>query len=252
MRRVLRAGVCILAIAVVVFLSAEASTRVPEIAANGLLHPARRALSQPIPRNCEPTTFAGAGVVLKGWRCRPREHARGTIVYLHGVADNRGSAANTIKRYTDKGFDVIAYDSRGHGESEGSICTFGYFEKEDLRTIVARIQNQPVVLIGTSLGAAVAIQAAASDPRIAAVVAAETFLDLRTVARERAPWILSDDIIARAFQLAEKLGRFEVDAVSPEQAAKRRPRSRVADSRDERSRDTCGPFPARDVGACRT
>jgi uncharacterized protein len=220
MQTVMRGGIGVLAVAVVVFLSAEASNRVPEIAANGLLHPARRALSQPTPGNCEATTFAGAGVVLKGWRCRPDEPARGTIVYLHGIADNRGSASNIIKRYTDKGFDVIAYDSRGHGESEGSICTYGYFEKEDLRKIVAGIQHQPVVLIGTSLGAAVAIQAAATDPGIAAVVAAETFSDLRTVARERAPWILSEDIIARAFRVAENSGQFEIDAVSPERASR--------------------------------
>lgn len=219
MQRVLRGGVCILAIAVVVFLSAEASTRVPEMAANGLLHPVRRA-SQPIPQNCESTTFPGEGVVLRGWRCRASDRPRGTIVYLHGVADNRGSAANIIKRYTEKGFDVIAYDSRGHGESEGSICTYGYFEKEDLRRIVDLIDHRPIVLIGASLGAAVAIQAASSDPRIEAIVAAETFSDLRTVASERAPWVLTHDMITRAFQLAETSGRFEVDAVSPERAAR--------------------------------
>src|SRR5688572_2088328 len=189
MQRVLRGGVCILAIAVVLFLSAEASSRVPAIAANGLLHPARRALSQPIPRNCESTTFPGHGVVLSGWRCRASERPLGTVVYLHGVADNRETASNIIRRYTAKGFDVIAYDSRAHGDSEGSICTYGYFEKEDLRRIIDLIDQRPIVLIGTSLGAAVAIQTAASDSRIAAVVAAETFSDLRTVAHERAPWV---------------------------------------------------------------
>jgi uncharacterized protein len=76
------------------------------------------------------------------------------------------------------------------------------------------------VLIGNSLGAAVAIQAAAGDSRIAAVVTTETFSDLRTVASERAPWFLTDDIIARSFLVAEQSGRFEVDAVSPERAAK--------------------------------
>jgi cephalosporin-C deacetylase-like acetyl esterase len=41
------------------------------------------------------------------------------------------------------------------------------------------------MLLGTSLGGAVAIQAAAIDPRISAVVAAEVFSDLRTIAGER-------------------------------------------------------------------
>jgi len=75
------------------------------------------------------------------------------------------------------------------------------------------------VLVGTSLGAAVAIQEAAMDPRVTAVVAAETFSDLRTVATERAPFFFTPAIIARAFQLAEQQGHFEVDAVSPVIAA---------------------------------
>lgn len=220
MRRTLLAGISIFAVGVIAFLSAEASSRVPEMAANGLLHPPRRAVFQRIPDNCGTATFAGAGVALKGWRCRAGAHPRGTVIYLHGVADNRGSASSIIRRYTAKGFDVIAYDSRAHGESDGSLCTYGYFEKDDLRRVVDAVEHRPIVLIGNSLGAAVAIQAAAGDSRIAAVVAAETFSDLRTVASERAPWALTDDIIARSFLVAEKYGRFEVDAVSPERAAK--------------------------------
>jgi alpha-beta hydrolase superfamily lysophospholipase len=221
MRRSLLAGIGIVAIGIAAFVAAEASNRVPAMAANGLLHPMRRAVFQRIPDNCENVTFPGVGVTLKGWRCHATGEPRGTLIHLHGIADNRGSASNVIQRYTARGFDVIAYDSRAHGDSEGSICTYGYFEKDDLRQIIGGVEHTPIVLIGTSLGAAIALQAAAGEPRIAGVVAAETFSDLRTVARERAPWILSEDIVARAFQLAEKSGEFEVDAVSPEKAARR-------------------------------
>jgi hypothetical protein len=31
---------------------------------------------------------------------------------------------------------VIAYDSRAHGESGGDACTYGFFEKEDLRRVL--------------------------------------------------------------------------------------------------------------------
>jgi alpha-beta hydrolase superfamily lysophospholipase len=220
MRRTVFAGIGIVAIGIIAFLSAEVSSRVPEMAANGLLHPLRRTVFQRMPDNCETATFAGAGVALKGWHCRAGAHPRGTIVYLHGVADNRGSASQVIGRYTAKGFDVIAYDSRAHGESDGSLCTYGYFEKQDLRRVVDAVEHRPIVLIGNSLGAAVVLQAAAGDSRIAAVVAAETFSDLRTVARERAPWFFTDDLIARSFLVAEQSGRFEVDAVSPERAAR--------------------------------
>jgi uncharacterized protein len=75
------------------------------------------------------------------------------------------------------------------------------------------------VLIGTSLGAAVALQEAARDSRVTAVVAAETFSDLRTVATERAPFFFTSGAIASAFQIAEQQGRVRVDEVSPVIAA---------------------------------
>ena len=75
------------------------------------------------------------------------------------------------------------------------------------------------MLIGTSLGAAVGLQEAAGDARVSAVVAAETFSDLRTVATERAPFFFTAGIVGRAIELAEQQGRFQVDAVSPVAAA---------------------------------
>jgi pimeloyl-ACP methyl ester carboxylesterase len=146
---------------------------------------------------------------------------RGTIVYLHGIADNRSSARGVIARYIERGFDVVAYDSRAHGQSGGDACTYGFFEKGDLRKVIDAIGGGRTVLIGTSLGAAVALQAAAEDPRIATVIAAETFSDLRTVATERAPFVFTRRSIARAFQLAEQQAGFRVDAASPLAAAPR-------------------------------
>jgi pimeloyl-ACP methyl ester carboxylesterase len=191
------------------------------IAAGGLLHPARRVTSQPAPPPCVDAQFAGAGVTLRGWTCASTSPRRGTIVYLHGIADNRGSAAGVVQRFLPRGFDVVAYDSRAHGDSEGDACTYGFFEKQDLRRVVDTLPPGPVVLIGTSLGAAVALQEAADDPRISAVVAAETFSDLRTVATERAPSFLRQRTIDRAFALAERRASFRVDDVHPQNAARR-------------------------------
>jgi len=83
------------------------------------------------------------------------------------------------------------------------------------------IASGPIVLIGSSLGAAVALQEAAGDPRVSAIVAAEAFSDLRTVATERAPFVFTSHLIDRAFRLAEQQGHFTVDDVSPANAAAR-------------------------------
>lgn len=207
---------------VLVLVAAGASPAfLPDLAAGGLLHPFRRRVSSAAPAGCEEVRFEGAGVALQGWRCLARKGRRGTLVYLHGVADNRGSGAGVVRRFVDRGFDVIAYDSRAHGDSGGDACTYGYFEKDDLRRVLDRVPPGPVVLVGTSLGAAVALQAAADDPRVSKVIAAETFSDLRTIARDRAPFFLTETTINKAFSLAEARGRFEVAAVSPVAAAAR-------------------------------
>jgi len=43
---------------------------------------------------------------------------------------------------------------------------------------------------------------------------------VRTVATERAPWFLPQPIIRKAFRIAEERGGFQVDAVSPADAAR--------------------------------
>lgn len=191
----------------------------PGAGAAALLHPSRHVTRVAPPAGCEAVWFDGDGVRLRGWRCAASAPRRGTLVFLHGIADNRASAAGTIARFTPLGYDVVAYDSRAHGESDGDACTYGFHEKTDLSRVVATLAPGPVVLLGISLGAAVALQAAAAEPRVSAVVAAETFADLRSVAAERAPWVIRAGSFGRALRLAERQGRFTVADVSPVRAA---------------------------------
>lgn len=194
----------------------------PDVAAGGLLARSRRALYRARPSTCVEATFEGAGVRLAGWRCAATAARRGTLVYLHGIADNRSGAAGVVERFGPLGYDVVAYDSRAHGASEGAWCTYGIREREDLRRVIATLPARPVVLIGGSLGAAVALQTAAIEPRVTAVVAAEVFSTLREVAIERGrrlwlpPWT-----IARALAIAERRGGFRVDEADTVGAARR-------------------------------
>jgi hypothetical protein len=204
-------------VAAVLFIGACAT--LPGIGAGALLHPAKNRNRLATPAACRDEIFTGAGVMLRGWRCTTTARRRGTIVWLHGVADNHGSAAGLVDRFVPRGFDLVAYDSRAHGYSGGEVCTYGFYEKDDLARVVDTIEPGPIVLIGDSLGGAVALQEAAQDPRITAVVAAETFSDLRSVATERAPRVFTPGVIRRAFQRAAKEGHFDIDAVSPVRAA---------------------------------
>ena len=195
-------------------------SQLPGVGAGALLFPSRHFNERQAPEGCVNRTFPGDGLTLDGWLCTsPAAIHRGTVVYLHGIADNRGSSIDTIQRMLPRGYDVVAYDSRGHGASQGDRCTYGYFEKRDLQHVLDELGDDRVILIGHSLGGAVALQAAAVDHRVRAVVAASTFADLRSIATERAPYVFTPSLIKAAFERAEHDGQFVVDQVSPLRAA---------------------------------
>ncbi len=209
------------ALAVLIAAYLLVANRVPMVAAAALLHPARRPVGIQRPASCVDAVFSGAGVILRGWRCGASGRALGTLVFLHGIGDNRASVAGVLDRFVPKGLTVVAYDSRAQGESGGAACTYGYWEKQDLRKVIDTLDPGPVILLGSSLGAAVALQEAADDGRVTGIVAAEVFSDLETVARERAPRLLTESMIRTAFRIAEAEGDFRVSTVSPLAAARR-------------------------------
>ena len=191
------------------------STQLAAVGANMLLVRSRRHVNGPPPSTCTDATFNGPDIKLKGWSCRTAMPRRGTVIYLHGIGSNRTAGVGIVQRFTKRGFDVITYDSRGHGESDGEVATYGFYEKDDLGRVLDTLPaGERIVLIGASFGAAVALQAAAYDDRINAVVAAESFSDLRTIALHRAPPIFIGPLIEKAFRIAEERGRFTVDAVN--------------------------------------
>ncbi len=129
----------------------------------------------------------GDGLHLSCWLMKADAPARGTIIYLHGVADCKIDGLHFAEVMHRHHFNVFLYDARRHGKSEGKYCTYGYYEKNDVRCIIDYLYNrsdfQPgkIGLFGTSMGAAVALQAAAIDTRIAGVAAENSFATLRTI-----------------------------------------------------------------------
>jgi len=213
-----------IAISILILLAAVgvtiAQSQLPMIGASALLYPSRRPSLRPAPEHCVERAFDGVGVRLSGWICTADAVTnKPTVIYLHGIADNRDSSVSVIDRFLARGFNVIAYDSRRHGRSEGDRCTYGFFEKQDLKLVLDQAGVDRAILIGHSLGAAVALQAAGIDPRVTAVVAASTFSDLRTIATERAPFVFTASSIDAAFARVEHDGQFVVDEANPVSAA---------------------------------
>ena len=198
-----------------------ASRRVPVWIERWMVHPPRRTPAPTTDLAHEDLVLESAGARLVGWRFRAEGTRRGLVVYLHGLCDDRREAVGLARRYGPRGFDVVAFDSRAHGESGGSACTYGPLETKDLARILDTEAEGPVALIGGSLGAAVALQAAAEDPRIALVVAIASFSDLKTVELERGAWYVTAAEVDDAFGIADRECGARLEEASPAAAARR-------------------------------
>ena len=160
------------------------------------------------------------GVGLHCWFVPRRSGALGTILYLHGVGDCKIGGIPLAKFLYMSGYNVFLYDQRQHGESGGTFCTYGYYEKNDVSTVIDYLLTRkdvaigPIGIFGTSMGAAIAIQAAAIEPRIRVVVAEASFTNLREIIVDyqrriiKLPWhFLRNVALARTQQLAQFKGR---------------------------------------------
>jgi alpha-beta hydrolase superfamily lysophospholipase len=119
------------------------------------------------------TLMTADGVKL---HCRywSTEMARAVVVLAHGFAGSCDNIAVVRQALALRaaGFDVLSYDSRGHGRSEGQ-CALGDLESYDIAAAVARAKwtGLDVVLVGASMGAVAALRYAASgDTDLAGVV----------------------------------------------------------------------------------
>mgnify|MGYP000964323693 CR=1 FL=1 len=77
------------------------------------------------------------------------------VVFLHGLmSDMKGTKALAIEEHLKKiGNGYIRFDCRGHGESGGEFPNFGINDwAEDATLILTELTNNPVVLIGSSMG----------------------------------------------------------------------------------------------------
>lgn len=83
---------------------------------------------------------------------------------------------------------VVAFDFSGCGLSEGEYISLGYYEKEDIKVLVEHLRERElttrIALWGRSMGAATALQYAATDPSLACIVCDSVFSSLQTLASE--------------------------------------------------------------------
>ena len=135
---------------------------------------------------------AGDGTPLHAWFLPAESKALGTILFLHGNAENISTHIMSVRWLPARGFNVFLLDYRGYGASGGAASLSGAQEDMDaaLRTLLARKDVDPdgVVVFGQSLGGAIAIYNVAHSPyrqHIRALAVESTFASYRQITREK-------------------------------------------------------------------
>jgi uncharacterized protein len=219
------------------------------------------------------------GVMLHGWIVMPPNPNGNCILLFHGVADNRIGVISQSEFLLRAGYSVVMMDARAHGTSEGQIATYGWLERNDTKAIIDAllakfrrrrtdvqmdpgystpnaVEKFPIVYphpptpptpnifaLGESMGAGIALQSAAADPRIEAVVAEAAFANLREASYDYAGLRQSSLLgktLFRPFSWTllyhdERLSGLPIDEVSPEKAVASRafPVFLICDEKDE-------------------
>jgi alpha-beta hydrolase superfamily lysophospholipase len=170
------------------------------------------------------------GIRLHAWLFMAPQPAP-SVVLCHGHGGNKHTLL-PLAQVLHPHYNVFLLDSRGHGESGGDRTTIGYEERLDVHAAVDELIGRglgPVGLLGISMGAAIAILAAAEDGRIAAIVADSPFARLRwavaEVARMRGypAWVTPPmaylGVLATALRLRYPVRAFDpievVDRIAP-------------------------------------
>lgn len=123
----------------------------------------------------ELTLTAEDGVKLKAWYVPATHATKKTLVMVHGISDSRAWFMNMgVLPMVHDDYNVLAFDLRNHGESEGTATSFAYHEAKDVVAAVRYLQHEKgtdqIALYGVSLGGASVIRAAALLPEVKAVI----------------------------------------------------------------------------------
>lgn len=118
----------------------------------------------------------------------PRTAGAPVLILLHGLGSHRREWASLVRAAEARGWGALAYDARGHGESQrtrqGRTVSWKDFQEDpvfwrgmvdDLLRVTEALRAQKGIapertaLVGASLGANVALNAAAQRPEARAV-----------------------------------------------------------------------------------
>ncbi|ODT98616.1 MAG: hypothetical protein ABS79_05580 [Planctomycetes bacterium SCN 63-9] len=159
---------------------------------------------------------------IGAWYVEGRDDAP-SILILHG---NKGSRRNSLK-YAEflapMGYTLLMPSLRCHGDSSGDFHDIGYGARQDVLAAVdfleKRRPGRPILILGTSLGAATALFASEElGHRVSGYILESPYRDLKTAVWHRTETYLPSPIHQIAYAGLRLVGLFmlpHLDEISP-------------------------------------
>ncbi|MBF0122167.1 MAG: alpha/beta hydrolase [Candidatus Omnitrophica bacterium] len=139
------------------------------------------------------------GLHIKGWFV-PAASDKAVII-AHGLSANKSNFLGTVEMWHELGLNVLIFDFRGHGMSEGHTVTFGYEERRDIMAAAEyllkekKFTSDKIIGYGVSFGGAAMIQAAKEMPIFHKLIIDSSFANLG----DMADMIVDGEVIIPSF-----------------------------------------------------
>lgn len=98
------------------------------------------------------------------WYSQVAADSKGTVCLFHGLLSNKSYYLPEAEFFRNKGYNVLLLDFRGHGKSEGTTTSIGFWEAEEVKLafdFLHRKGESHIFLFGGSMGAVAVARAIA-------------------------------------------------------------------------------------------
>lgn len=149
------------------------------------------------------------GILISAWYVPARDR-KGALLFCHGNAGNISHRLDSIRIFHDLHLDVLIFDYRGYGKSEGSPSEEGTYRDAEagLNYLVNALKVPPekIVLFGRSLGSAVAAELA-SRHKAGALIIESGFTSVPDLGAHYFPYLPVRALARYRYATIEKIDR---------------------------------------------
>ncbi|MFH1643726.1 MAG: alpha/beta hydrolase [bacterium] len=129
------------------------------------------------------------GQILKGFFFK-RPNPKGNLLLCHGIHSIKEFFYLFLEMFPD--YNILMFDFRAHGQSEGDLITIGFKESNDVINASIFLKNKtkndgelPLIIFGASMGGAASLKATEINPNICdALIIDSSFKSLREIVYE--------------------------------------------------------------------